>query len=219
MNARSVRMTVPLSRRLLVALTICTLTACGGGGGGTSGPSVLPAQTQGQGLSSTGTLSAATGTMASGYIECDTQAHTAAGNNCDNFANLTPAPQAGAGGAYGLTAIAATASGAPIALQLSNGGGLSFANGSYRVIEAPSDGAAIVTIAGGPWSMPGQAFAGASGSYGNAFSVTCIHVGTANLQMQLIAAGNGQSLPFASATFASNLTTVNCTASESVTFQ
>jgi hypothetical protein len=174
---------------------------------------------QTQVLSSTGSLSAATGTVATGYIECDTQAHTAAGNNCDNFANFTPVVQPGGGGAYGFTAIAATASGIPIALQLSNGGGLSFANGSYRVIEAPSDGAAIVTIAGGPWSMPGQSFAGAGGSYGNAFSVTCIHVGTANLQMQLVSAGNAQPLSFASAAFASNVSTVNCTATASVVFQ
>jgi len=219
MNARSVRMTRPFSQPLLIAMTACALAACGGGGGTTAAgmSPVLPAQSQV--LSSTGTLSAATGTMSTGYIECDTQAHTAAGNNCDDFANFTPAPQPGGGGAYGFTAIAATASGVPIALQLSNGGGLSFANGSYRVIEAPADGAPIVTIAGGPWSMPGQAFAGAAGSYGNAFSVTCIHVGTANLQIQLVSAGNAQPLSFASAAFASNVSTVNCTATASVVFQ
>jgi hypothetical protein len=219
MNARPVRMTKLFSRWPLIAMTACALAACGGGGGSTAagGSSVLPVQSQV--LSSTGTLSAATGTVAAGYIECDTQAHTAAGNNCDDYANFTPVAQPGGGGAYGFTAIAATASGIPIALQLSNGGGLSFANGSYRVIEAPSDGAAIVTIAGGPWSMPGQSFAGAGGSYGNAFSVTCVHVGTANLQIQLAGAGGAQPLAFASAAFASNVTTVNCSASQSIGIQ
>jgi hypothetical protein len=215
MNARSVRTTRLFSQRLLIAIAACALAACGGGGStGAAGSSVLPAQSQG--LSSTGTLSAATGTMASGYIECDTPAHTAAGNNCDGGANFTPATPPAVGGAFTFTAIAATASGAPIAQQLSNGGALSFANGSYRVIEAPSDGAAIVSIAGGPWSMPGSAFSAAA-SYGNSFSVTCTHVGTANLQLQ-VANGSGQVLPFATAAYATSATTVNCSASGSFSF-
>ncbi len=218
MNARSVRKTVLFSQRLLVATSICALAACGGGGStGAAGPSILPAQAQNQGLSSTGTLSAATGTMASGYIECDTQAHTAVGNNCDNFANFTAATPPAFGGSYAFTAVAATAAGAPIAQQLSNGGALSFANGSYRVIEAPSDGAAMVNIAGGPWSMPGAAFSGAGGAYGNTFSVTCTHVGTANLVLQVVANGNTQTLPLAAAAFATNVTTVDCSASGSLT--
>lgn len=216
MNARSVRMTVPHSRRLLVALVASTLAACGGGGGTTAASSsVLPTQTQT--LFSSGTLSAATGTMASGYVECDTQAHTAAGNNCDGFANFTPAPQAGGGGTFAFTAIAATASGTPIALQMSNGGALSYTNGSYRVIEAASDGSPIVTITGGPWSMPGAAFSATGVSYGNAFTVACVRVGTANLQLQL--GSSAQPLPFATTAYASNITTVDCTAAESITFE
>jgi hypothetical protein len=217
MNARPVRMTRLFSPWPLIAMTACALAACGGGGGSTAagGPSVLPVQTQV--LSSTGTLSAATGTVATGYIECDTQAHTAAGNNCDNYANFTAAAPPAFGGAYTFTAIAATASGQPIAQQLSNGGALSFANGSYRVIEAPSDGTAIVTIAGGPWSMPGSAFSSAAGSFGNTFGVTCTHVGTANLLLQVEANGNVQGLSLATAAFAANTTTVNCSSSGSLT--
>jgi len=218
MNDRSIRTTKLFSQRLLIALSACALAACGGGGGsGTMGSSssVVPAQSQA--LSSTGTLSAAIGTMASGYIECDTQAHTAAGNNCDGFANFTAATPPASGGAFTFTAIAATATGAPIAQQLSNGGALSFANGSYRAIEAPSDGAAIVSIAGGPWSMPGSAFAAAAGSYGNTFSVTCTHVGTANLQLQVVANGSAQVLPLAAVAYATNTMTVDCSASGSIT--
>jgi hypothetical protein len=219
MVARSLRTTESLARRLLIVVVASALTACGGGGG-SSGPSVVPEQTVGsQGLASTGTLPASIGTIATGYIECDTQAHTAAGNNCDGEANFTPATPPASGGFYTFTAIAAGAAGSPIDQQLSNGGALSFANGSYRVIESPSDGAPMVTVSGGPWSMPGSAFSGASGSYGNEFSVTCTRVGTANLLLQTVSNGNVRALPFGSSAFASNTTTVNCSATGSITVE
>jgi hypothetical protein len=218
MVARSLRTTDSLARQLLIAVVASALAACGGGGG-SSGPSVVPETVGSQGLASTGTLPASIGTIATGYIECDTQAHTAAGNNCDGQANFTPATPPASGGFYTFTAIAAGAAGSPIDQQLSNGGALSFANGSYRVIESPSDGAAMVSISGGPWSMPGSAFTGASGSYGNQFSVTCTRVGTANLLLQTASNGKVGALAFGSSAFASNTTTVNCSATGSFTFE
>ncbi|HEX3469039.1 MAG TPA: hypothetical protein VHT05_13255 [Candidatus Elarobacter sp.] len=164
-------------------------------------------------------MPASIGTVARGYIECDTQAHTAAGNNCDGEANFTPAAPPAYGGYYTFTAIAANGSGSPIDQQLSNGGALSFANGSYGVVEAPSDGAPLVTISGGPWSMPGSAFTGATGSYGNQFTVTCTHVGTANLVLQIVSNGVAATLPFASSAFSSSTTAVNCSASGSITVE
>lgn len=217
MNARSLSTSsISLARRALILAAVCGLTACGGGGGSTSAASPLLPQPGSQGLASTGTMSSSIGTVARGYIECDTQAHTAAGNNCDNAANFTPASAPAFGGYYTFTAIAANASGSPIDQQLSNGGALSFANGSYGVIEAPSDGAALVTISGGPWSMPGSAFTGATGSYGNQFTVTCTHVGTAHLVLE-ISNGAVATLPFGSTAFASNATAVDCSASGSLT--
>ncbi len=121
------------------------------------------------------------GGIASGYIECATPAQIAAGNNCAGYANFDLAT-----GLYTFTAVAADSGGYPIATQLANGAAVPFANGAYNVVESPADNPAIVAITGGPWSSPGSALPAATGAYGNAFSVRCIHTGTAQLQLQLV---------------------------------
>ena len=200
---------------LLAALTFA-LTACGGGGG--SGPSaVLPPGGAMQNQSSLGSaLPPASGTIASGYIECDTAANIAAGNNCNNFANFFPAPAPGGGGTFVFTAIAATASGTPIAQQLVNGSSATFSNGAYQVVEARGDNPQILSISGGPWAAPGSVLSGAEGSYGNRVSIVCMHPGTANLELQLVAGSNTPALPFATQSFSSNAATVNCSAAGSI---
>ncbi len=189
-----------------IALTL-SATACGGGGSG-SGP-VPGASASNSAQQSSATLPASSGTIASGYIECDNAADVAAGQNCNNGANF-------ANGAYAFTAVAATANGTPIAQQLSGGAAMAFANGSYRVVEAASDGPPIVSIAGGPWSTPGSIFASGAAAYGNRFFVQCVRVGVANLQ--LVSNGSG-TLPFASSAFASNVPTVNCVAGGAISIE
>ena len=193
------------------------LSACGGGGG--SAPSaVLPANGGIQNQSAVGsTLSSASGTIAAGYIECDTAANIAAGNNCNNYANFFPAAPPAIGGAFIFTAIAATASGSPIAQQLVNGSSATFPNGAYQVVESRGDNPQIVSISGGPWSTPGSQLSGAGGSYGNHVSITCVHTGTGNLELQLVAGSNTVSLPLGMQAFPANATTVNCSASGAVT--
>lgn len=214
MDARPNHATSRSAQRYILALAMSALVGCSGGGGTTTAlpQTQAPAQT----LAAAGTMPPSTGTIATGYIECDTLAHTAAGNNCDGYANFTPATAPAFGGASTFTAIAAGAGGAPIVQELSNGGAMSFANGTYRVVEAASDGAPVVTITGGPWSTPGSAFSTASGSYGNMFSVACARVGIATLVLQMVANGNAQTLPLAATAFGANSTSVNCSSSASI---
>ena len=155
-------------------------------------------------------LPAATGTIGAGYVECDTAANIAAGNDCNGYANFS-------NGAFAFTAIAATASGAPIVQQVANGGVLGFSNGAYRVVESPGDGAAMISISGGPWAAPGSVLSDAGGAYGNRFFVTCLQRGTAHLQLQLVSGSAGVGLPFATASFSRNETAVDCSSSQSLT--
>ncbi len=205
------------TRFVLSSALALALTACGGGGG--SAPSaVLPAAGGIQNQSSLGsTLSPASGTIASGYIECDTAANIAAGNNCNGFANFFPATAPAVGGAFVFTAIAATASGTPIAQQLVNGSSATFPNGAYQVVESRGDNPQIVSISGGPWAAPGSALTGAEGSYGNRVSIACVHAGTGTLELQLVDGSNTRALPFATRVFAANATSVNCSASGGIT--
>ncbi len=199
---------------LLAALTL-TLTACGGGGG-SAASAVLPANGGIANQSALGsTLSPASGTIASGYIECDTAANTAAGNHCNNYANFFPAPTVG--GTFVFTAIAATASGTPITQQLVNGSSATFPNGAYRAVESAGDVPQILSISGGPFTSPGSALSGAAGSYGNHVSITCVHMGTGNLELQLVGESGAQTLPLGTLAFSSNTTTVNCSASGGIT--
>jgi hypothetical protein len=194
----------------MVFVLLLALTACGGGGS-TSGVPGAPSQSsQSSSAQSNGMLPVSSGSIAAGYIACDTAANTAAGNECNHDANF-------ANGAFAFTAIAATASGAPIAEQIVGASALAFPNGSYRVVESPADSPAMVAIDGGPWSTPGSVLAGAGGSYGNRFFVRCVHRGTANLRLELVSGSTASALPFATTAFTSNSTTVNCTASGSVT--
>jgi len=94
------------------------------------------------------------GGVASGYIECATLGQITAGNDCANYANFDTNAAL-----YTFTAVAADASGYPIATQLANGAPVAFSNGAYTVIESPGDNPPIVSVSGGPWSNPGTAFA------------------------------------------------------------
>jgi hypothetical protein len=194
----------------MVAVLMLSLTACGGGGSTSGAAAVLVQQAQNSSAQSTGVMPASIGTVAAGYIACDTAANIAAGNDCNHFANF-------ADGAFAFTAIAATAAGAPIADQTVNGSALAFPNGSYRVVESSNDSPAIVSIDGGPWSTPGTALTGSGGSYGNRFFVRCQHLGTASLRLELVSGPTSAALPFATAAFQTNNTTVNCSASGTVT--
>lgn len=201
---------------LVAALTVA-LSACSGGGG--SAPSALPPQTGGvQNQAALGsTLSPSSGTIGSGYIECDTAPNIAAGNNCNNFANFYPAAAPATGGAFVFTAIAATAAGNPIAEQLVNGSSAAFPNGAYRVVESAGDNPQIVSVSGGPWSTPGSQLSGADGSYGNHVSIACVRTGKGNLELQLVTGSGTLPLPLGTRAFASNTTTVNCSASGAIT--
>jgi hypothetical protein len=197
-----------MNRLLFVILLVPSLAACGGGGAASSSSGVIPAGLSQNAAQTVGaTMPAATGTVGAGYIECDTAANIAAGNNCGGYANLSD-------GVFAFTAIAATAAGAPIAQQTAGGVALQFANGGYRVLEAASDGAPVVAIAGGPWSSPGGVLSAGGVSYGNRFTVQCLRQGVATLQLQLT---SGQALPPATTAFAANVTTVDCTASFALT--
>ena len=193
--------------RLLFAFAFTlSVTACGGGGSSSGSPAIpagVPQAAQGSGA----TMPASIGTIAVGYIECDTAANIAAGNNCNNYANFS-------NGTFSFTAVAANASGSPIAQQVSGGSALGFANGSYRVTESPSDSPAMLSISGGPWATPGSVLSANGAAYGNRFYVQCIHTGTATLQLQL---GDGSGLPLGTAAFTTNVATVNCTASFALT--
>jgi hypothetical protein len=184
------------------------LTACGGGGGGAA--SVTPAaQSPNLGASSGQSLSVSTGTIAAGYIECDTAVNIAAQNDCNGYANMS-------NGSFAFTAIAATASGAPIAQQLVNGSSLTFPNGAYRVAESPADVPALIAVSGGPWPAPGSVLDANGTAYGNRFFVTCIARGTAHLVLQRVDASGTTALPLATTAFPSNNDTVNCSASGSL---
>jgi hypothetical protein len=206
-----------MSTRMFAIVLVLALAACGGGGSG-SASSFTPQLTS-QGSSSLGNavMPASSGTVASGYIECDNAVNIAAGNNCNNYANFSPAPSGSVGGTFAFTAIAASPSGAPILTQSGGAGALGFANGSVRVVEAASGSPAIVSISGGPWSTPGGVLSGNGGSYGNAFTVQCVRTGTAQLQLQLVTASGAQSLPLATGAYSTNVTAVNCSASGSLT--
>ena len=145
------------------------------------------------------------GVVASGYISCDTAAENATSpSTCDNYANFTPATGSSFGGTYAFTAVGADYDGFPVPYQTVNSSAFSFDNGGFSVIENSTDtGFPVVTITqtGAPWTNPGNHLAGTvlgdwSGSsaagdvlYGQAFSVTCAHTGTANVELQLNTAG------------------------------
>jgi hypothetical protein len=208
-----------MSRAVFFIAFSMLLTACGGGGSASTTTSSITPITQSQSPATigSGVFSPAAGTVASGYIECDTAANIAAGNNCNNYGNFTPAAAPATGGTFAFTAVAATSSGSPIADQILNGNALVFPNGSYRVAESAIDGPAIVTIAGGPWATPGSALSGPNGSYGNRFFVQCLRSGTANLQLELVAGSQVHALPLGGSAFAANVTTVNCSSSGALT--
>ncbi len=147
------------------------------------------------------------GGVASGYIECATLGQITAGNDCANYANFDTNAAL-----YTFTAVAADASGYPIATQLANGAPVAFSNGAYTVIESPGDNPPIVSVSGGPWSNPGTAFAAPAGAYGNQFNVRCMRTGIAQLQMQLV---GGAVLP--AGAHSPGSVSVNCTASGSLT--
>ncbi|HZW52892.1 MAG TPA: hypothetical protein VFF00_02595 [Candidatus Elarobacter sp.] len=186
-----------------------SLTACGGAGS-TAGAGIVPVSGQSSSALSGGLMPASSGTVGAGYIECDTAANIAAGNDCNGYANFS-------NGAFAFTAIAATSSGTPIAAQAGSGGALGFANGAYRVAESASDSPAIVAVSGGPWAAPGAVLSGPGGSYGNRFFVQCVRRGTASLELELISGADASALPLATGAFPANTTTVNCSASGAVT--
>jgi len=146
---------------------------------------------------------ALSGVVASGYISCDTDAEntSASPSTCNNWQNFTTS---GSTYTYAFTAVAADYDGFPIPYQIVSGNPFGFDNGGFSVIEASTDTSyPVVSIAatGAPWTNPGNHLAGTvlgdwSGSskagdvmYGEAFAVTCLHTGTANLELQLN--GNG----------------------------
>ncbi len=132
------------------------------------------------------------GVVASGYIECATAAQNAdTTGTCLNYANWNSG-----GNYYTFTAVAADFDGFPIVDQ-----GIPFDNGTFTVAESPSDSPnGIVSIwNAGAWGTPGSDITGPSGgwiegvgitgpfAYGHAFYATCNKVGTANLQLSLVA--------------------------------
>jgi predicted small lipoprotein YifL len=136
------------------------------------------------------------GVMASAYIECDTAAeNTDTTGQCSNYANFTPATGGAFGGAYAFTAVAADYDGFPIVYQLTGSPATpaSFDNGSYSVVETDAGSVVTITQTGAPFSNPGNHLTGPSSGYvpgtnfvyGNAFTVSCNKVGTANLALQL----------------------------------
>lgn len=135
----------------------------------------------GAGAGATAVTLALGGGIASGYIECATPDQIAAGNNCANYANFDANAAL-----YTFTAVAADASGYPIVTQAVNGAPAAFANGAYKVVESPNDNPPIVSVTGGPWSNPGSAFVASAGSYGNHFSVRCMHMGVAQLELRMV---------------------------------
>jgi hypothetical protein len=203
----------------VVAGCALSLALCGCGGGGSTSSSVTPslAETQSEATFGSATLPVALGTIAAGYIECDTVANTAAGNNCNNYANFAAATGAATGGTFTFTAIAAVASGDPIAQHMNGASPMTFSNGAYQVVESPGDNPPILSVAGGPWSTPGTAFVRADGSYGHSVSVQCLHMGTGNLELQLVTGSASQTLPLGSRSFATNTAKVNCTSSGGIT--
>ncbi len=168
----------------LVALSLVGLAACGGGGG--AAPPLLAPP-----LSRPGAAPAsASFAVASGYITCATSDQARLGNDCGGYANFDPQTST-----YAFTAVAADAAGDPIVQQLAGGSPVGFANGSYEVVESANDAQRLVAIGGGPWSAPGAALATPAGSYGNPFTVRCLHTGIAQLALRLTAGSAAGSAP------------------------
>lgn len=145
------------------------------------------------------------GVAATGYIECDTAAQNLdTTGTCNNYANFTPS-SSGFGGTYSFTALVADYNGFPVAYQQVDGGPLGFDNGGFSVVESASDAPPVVSItSGGPFADPGSHLTGPSGGwqgtesdyhYGQPFSVTCVNVGTASLQLKLNGAGGTFNTP------------------------
>lgn len=194
-------------KRAFILCAVLALAACGGGGT----TSALPVAQSPSGVPfGTAGLLPSDSAVATAYLQCDSLTNIAAGNNCNNFANYDANTHA-----YALTAIAATSAGAPIVQQIVNGAAVPFSNGSYRVVEAASDVPAVVSVAEGAWSTPGSALRGAGGFYGNLVHVQCIRTGQATLQVQLVSASS-LPLPLATSAFATNIASVNCTASGAI---
>jgi hypothetical protein len=151
------------------------------------------------------------GVLASGYI-CDAA--------CDGGIG-TPSTPATSGNAaiYTLTAVPADVDG----FLIPNQGGLPFDNGSFTIVaDTPPNAPPVVAITnGGPFSSPGTdatyssngGLGGPSGSYqsGHNFTVTCVGVGSANIEMLLGSGGATPADPFASFTYTpgSNYPTAN----------
>jgi hypothetical protein len=142
------------------------------------------------------------GVLASGYI-CDAA--------CDGgVGTATTAPDGGA--SYALTAVPADADGFLIPDQT----GLPFDNGNYSVVAVTTSGTSpIIAITNaGPYNTPGTdqtygsngSLGGPTGSFesGHNFSIECVGVGSANIEMQLGATGNTPLDPFASFTYTSS---------------
>jgi hypothetical protein len=147
------------------------------------------------------------GDVATGYIACATSDQIRRGDDCAGYANFDRTTDT-----YTFTAVAADAAGYPFVQGLAGDAPVRFANGPYEVVESPSDVPRLVTIAGGPWSAPGAVLSGASGSYGNPFTVQCVHTGVAHLILRL--SGPGTILPLDAQ---AGSVAVNCTASGALT--
>lgn len=158
--------------------------------------------TMAPGANTLSTPLALSGVVASGYVSCDTNAENAssAPSTCNNYANFTPATPPAFGGTSAFTAVAADYDGFPIPYQLVSSNPLAFDNGGFNVIENSSDTSyPVVSISPSSpsWTNPGNHLSGPvtgdwSGSsaagdvpYGQGFTVTCLHTGTANLELQL----------------------------------
>jgi hypothetical protein len=113
------------------------------------------------------------GVVATGYIACPTLAEIGdPSDTCSNYANFY-------NGVFNLVAVAGDADGFPIYFQA----GIGFDNGQVSIVETTA-GSKILTInGGGPWSSPGTALTIDGLSAGNAFTVTCLKVGTATLAL------------------------------------
>jgi hypothetical protein len=122
------------------------------------------------------------GTIGSGYIECDTAANNALNNGCANSFNT-------ATGLYKLTAVAGDFDGFPIVGQ----GTTPFDNGSFSVVETTTPSHILTLTNNGPFTTPGTQLLGPSGSwytngsfaYGQPFNAKCNSLGTATLALVL----------------------------------
>jgi hypothetical protein len=125
--------------------------------------------------------------LGSGYILCDTDAHVAQNNGCQNSFNTNT-------GLYTLTAVIADYEGMAIPYQLVNATPLVLDNGGFSVVETDASAVTlnpVLTLTNnGPFTNPGNAlsaepsggfFVPGTFTYGQHFNVKCNVLGTATL--------------------------------------